>query len=95
MPSIHRAMEVRYAVTKGAGLWQAAAGCEVVVKVRCKSGAFSSKRAEQVWRNNSEKLLNLPACQHRLPVRGPGGRRPVLRRHGEGRRQGPPRAAAL
>jgi len=59
--SIHKKLEIKYAVAK-AGAWPGAAGTEVVVKVRHKGSAFSSRRSEQAWRASNERFLNLPAC---------------------------------
>uniref|UniRef100_A0A7S0F999 Protein kinase domain-containing protein n=1 Tax=Pyrodinium bahamense TaxID=73915 RepID=A0A7S0F999_9DINO len=66
MPSVHRHMEIRFAVplpkARPADVgWELPTSGEVVVKVRYKRGAFTSRSTEKAWRASTECLLNLPA----------------------------------
>lgn len=60
VPASQRRMELRFATATEAA-WPGAEGKEVVVKVRRKSGGFSSKRGEQAWRASNECSLGLRA----------------------------------
>lgn len=55
MPSVHRDMEVRWAVPR------TGSDREVVIKVRYKKGSFHSQSDESAWRASTEMVLNLPS----------------------------------